>query len=110
MFDLIKFYMDEHIPRAVSEGLRRRGFDVLTTQEAGMLGAFDCDHLKLAAAQQRVILTCDADFLRMHAAGEPHHGIVFLPSSSPIGGTIRDLLVLGDILTPEDMVGHVEFL
>ena len=39
MSDPIKFYMDEDIPRAVSEGLRRRGVDVLTTQDADMLGA-----------------------------------------------------------------------
>ena len=110
MSDPIKFYMDEHIPRAVSEGLRRRGVDVLTTQDAGMLGAFDRDHLMLAAEQQRVILTRDADFLRMHATGIRHHGIVFVPAQAPIGGMIRDPMVLCDVLTPADMVGHVEFL
>ena len=110
MSDPIKFYMDEHIPRAVSEGLRRRGVDVLTTQDAGMLGAFDRHHLTLAAEHQRVILTRDADFLRMHAAGIRHHGIVFVLESAPIGGLIRDLMVLCDVLTPADMVGHVEFL
>ena len=98
------------MPRAVSEGLRRRGFDVVTTQDAGMLGASDRDHLMLAATQQRVVLTRDADFLRMHAAGERHHGIVFIPSSTPIGGIISDLMVLCDVLTPADMVRHVEFL
>ena len=38
MSEPIKFYMDEHIPKAVTEGLRRRGVDVLTAQEADMLG------------------------------------------------------------------------
>ena len=37
----IKFYLDEHVNPAVADGLRRRGVDVLTTQEAGMLGASD---------------------------------------------------------------------
>jgi hypothetical protein len=30
----VKFYLDEHIPKAVAEGLRRRGIDVLTIQDA----------------------------------------------------------------------------
>lgn len=29
----IRFYIDEHVPAAVSKSLRRRGIDVLTTQE-----------------------------------------------------------------------------
>ncbi len=41
MAEPIKFYMDEQVPRAVTEGLRRRGVDVLRAQEAGMLEADD---------------------------------------------------------------------
>ncbi len=31
----VRFYMDEHVSRAVTVGLRRRGLDVLTVQEDG---------------------------------------------------------------------------
>ena len=48
MADLIRWYMDEHIPPAITQGLRRRGVDVETTQEAGMLHA--SDELQLAYA------------------------------------------------------------
>ena len=54
--------MDEHIPKAVTEGLCRRGVDVLSAQEAGMLGANDYDQLSLANKEGRVIFTKDADF------------------------------------------------
>jgi len=37
----VKFYLDEHVPPAVARGLRLRGIDVQTTQEARMLGAND---------------------------------------------------------------------
>lgn len=47
----IAFHMDEHVPAAVSEGLRRRGVDVLTAREAGMLGAPDEWHLALAGRE-----------------------------------------------------------
>jgi hypothetical protein len=29
------FYMDVHVPSAITEGLRRRGIDVLTSQDDG---------------------------------------------------------------------------
>jgi hypothetical protein len=37
----IRFYTDEHVPRAVVRGLRARGVDVSTVAEADMLGAAD---------------------------------------------------------------------
>jgi hypothetical protein len=43
----IKFYMDEHVPAAVTAGLRKRGVNVLTAQEAGMVEAADEEHLGL---------------------------------------------------------------
>jgi len=58
----IKFYMDEHVPQAVSQGLRRRGVDVLTTREAGLLSVSDEGHLKFATDTARVIFTQDAGF------------------------------------------------
>jgi hypothetical protein len=37
----ISFYLDEHIHRAVADGLRHRGVNVLTVQEAGKSGVSD---------------------------------------------------------------------
>ena len=31
----LSYYMDVHVPIAITEGLRRRGIDVLTSQEDG---------------------------------------------------------------------------
>jgi predicted nuclease of predicted toxin-antitoxin system len=75
--------MDEHVPVVVSEGLRRRGVDVLTAQEAGMLGAPDERHLALAGREGRVVFTQDADFLRIHVLGHSHGGIVYAPQQTP---------------------------
>jgi hypothetical protein len=47
----IKFSMDEHVPRAVAAGLRRRGVDVLRAQEAGMPEADDEPHLAFALSE-----------------------------------------------------------
>ena len=74
----IKFYMDEHVPTAVTTGLRLRGVDVLTAQESDLLAASDETHLAWASNKGRVLFTQDADFLRLHAAGVPHAGIPML--------------------------------
>lgn len=37
----VRFHLDEHIPASVAAGLRRRGIDVTTTIEAGLVGVED---------------------------------------------------------------------
>ena len=37
----MRFHLDEHVPHAIAEGLRRRGIDVTTTVEAGLRGTSD---------------------------------------------------------------------
>ena len=81
--------MDEHVPRAVTEGLRRRGVDVLTAQEAGRLEIEDREQLRFAAAEGRVAFSQDTDFLRLHAEGEPHRGIAYAPQQTAIGVMVR---------------------
>lgn len=110
MADRLTFYMDEHVPKAVTEGLRRRGVDVVTVQEAGLQGATDTQHLKRATQEGRVIVTQDADFLRLHAAGESHRGIVYAPQQMSVREILRSLKLIHDLLTPEEMVQHIEFL
>ncbi len=106
----IKFYMDEHIHPAVVKGLRRRGVDVLTAQEAGMLDAPDIEHLQLAASQGRVLVTQDADFLRLHAKSTPHSGIVYAHQRTPVSQIIQGLTLIYQVLSPADMENHIEFI
>jgi hypothetical protein len=106
----IRFYLDEHVPRAVVYGLRERGVDIKTVGEAGLLSAPDTAHLQRARAERRVIFTQDSDFLRLHAAGHPHCGIVYAPQGTSIGETIHGLMLLHQVLDADEMEGHVEFL
>ncbi len=87
-----------------------RGIDVLSVAEAGMLQASDEQHLRFAEATGRVIFSQDDDFLRLHAAGVAHAGIVYAAQGTSVGDVIRGLLLICQILEPEEMRGHVEFL
>jgi hypothetical protein len=51
--DRIKLYMDEHVAKSVTEGLRRRGVDVVTVQELGLQAAEDQQHLQRAGSRRR---------------------------------------------------------
>jgi predicted nuclease of predicted toxin-antitoxin system len=106
----IAFYMDEHVPSAVSQGLRLRGVDVLTAQDADMRGASDEDHFALAVHEKRTIFTQDADFLRLHASNHAHAGIVFAAQGTPPGAIVRSLVLIHEVLRPEEMAGRVEFV
>ena len=110
MVQVVRFYTDEHVARAVARGLRERGVDVLTAAQARMLGASDEEHLQLAASEGRAIVTQDDDFLRLHAAGAKHAGIAYAPQGTSIGDIIRGLMLIYQVLDSDEMQGHVEFL
>lgn len=106
----IRFYLDEHIPSAVAGGLRRRGIDVLTVQEAGRSGLPDPEQLSFALTERRVLVTMDSDFLILANQGALNAGIAFVSPRSSIGEIIRGVVLLHDVLSPTDMTNHVEFL
>ena len=106
----IRFYTDEHVSRAVIRGLRQRGVDVLTVPEAGMMEATDEEHLALALELGRVLFTQDTDFLRLSARGTPHAGIVYARQNVPVGAIIQGLMLIYQLLSTEEMIGHVEYL
>jgi hypothetical protein len=110
MGERIHYYMDEHVPSAVTEGLRRRGVDVLTAQEDATVSTPDRCLLLSAHSQGRVLCSLDADFLRLHDEGVPHAGIAYASQGTPVGRMVRGLMLIHDVLTPQEMKGHVEFL
>jgi predicted nuclease of predicted toxin-antitoxin system len=107
----IRFHLDEQVDVAVARSLRRYGVDVTTTIEAGLRTASDEEQLAYARREQRVLVTHDADFLRLAAVGSEHAGIAFCPRTGrSVGEIIRSLLLIHEVLRPEEIRGRVEFL
>lgn len=107
----MKFYLDEHIPKAVVEGLRRHGIDVLTVQDAGRVGDPDRKQLAFATMKRLVLVTFDDDFLALDAAGAPHSGIVFSQAGRrSVGKLIESLVLIANVIEPEEMGNHIEFI
>ena len=107
----IRFNLDENVKSAVAHGLRRLGADVTTTAEAGLQSTSDRQQLDYIKAEQRVIFTEDADFLRLHSQGESHPGIAYCHQQSrSIGQIVRGLETIWEVLEPEDMQNRLEYL
>ena len=111
MKEKIRFHLDENVSQSIAYGLRNRGVNVTTTPEEGLLGVSDEMQLQFALSQRRVIFTQDTDFLRMNKLEISHTGIAYCPQQSKsIGAIIQGLLLLWEILEPEEMFNRVEFL
>jgi predicted nuclease of predicted toxin-antitoxin system len=107
----VKFYLDEHIPKGVVEGLRRRGMDVLTVQEADRSGDSDEKQLAFPTREGRVLVTFDDDFLRLDTTGVPHTGIVFSQTGRyTVGELIESLMLIANVIEPNEMKNHIEFV
>ena len=64
-----------------------------------------------ALAENRVVFTHDADFLRLQAAGVPHAGIVYRAKDTlSLVKLSSDSSSSGRVYEPEEMVNRVEFL
>jgi len=106
----IKLYTDEHVPKAIVRGLRERGIDALTVSEAGMLSASDEEHPSFARREGRVLFTQDDDFLRLHASGAKHAGILYARQQTAIGEIIHGIMLVAEVLDSQEMEGHLEYL
>ncbi len=111
----LPIYMDVHVPAAITDGLRRKGIDVLTSQEDHTRTADDEELLRRTAALGRLLLTSDEDFLAISAAwqasGQHYPGILFTAQMGmSIGGIIADVQLIAEVCTPEEVADKVTYL
>ncbi|MFO7904822.1 MAG: DUF5615 family PIN-like protein [Pirellulaceae bacterium] len=113
----VRLYMDEDAgENAVVPGLRARGFNVLTTVEAGRCGVSDQDQLAFATEQRRSMYTFNVgDFAFLHRQyleqGLAHGGIIVVPDQHcAIGEKIRRLAQFLSKVTAEEMVSRMKYL
>ena len=111
MPERIRFHLDEHVDPDIARALWRHGIDVTTTVQAGLRTATDQAQLAYARDEHRVVVTHDADFLRMAARNSDHPGIAYCAKTArSLEEIIRTLLLMHEALTAEEMIGRVEWL
>lgn len=111
----LALYMDVHIPRAITNGLRRRGVEVTTAQEDGTAELDDPPLLDRETELNRPLYSQDDDLLaeahRRQMSGESFSGVIYSHQlRSPVGRCIDDLDLIAKTFEPEDLKDRVEFI
>ena len=99
-------YLDEDVSVVVADMLEARGFSVVTTRDAGRLGATDMEQLEYASRHGKTLVTHNrADFEELHkryiAEGHENWGIVVLSRQRP-GVLVASLLKLLNQFTADE--------
>jgi hypothetical protein len=107
--------MDHHVHAAITEGLRRRGVEVITAYENGTAERDDQELLERATQLGRVLFSQDQDLLTLAhhwlQTGRAFAGLIYAYQLDvTIGRAIRDLELLAQALDPEDMRNRIEFI
>jgi predicted nuclease of predicted toxin-antitoxin system len=108
----VGLYMDVHVRRAVTNGLRLRGVDVLTAQEDGARELSDPDLLDRATVLGRALFTQDDDLLREAArrlrSGAPFAGVIYAHQLNvTVGQCIDDLELIAKVTEPAEWTGRL---
>jgi len=111
----VALYMDEHVHRAITVGLRLRGVDVLTAQENGRRNTPDAVLLDRAAELGRVMFSQDEDLLaeakHRQDEGIRFAGVIYAHQLRvTIGTCVRDLELIARVADPQDLANRVEYL
>lgn len=111
----LKLYMDHHVPRAITIGLRMRSVDVIAAHEDAASRFSDSDLLDRAGELRRVLFTQDDDLVaeavRRQRDAVPFSGVVYAHQlRSSIGRCIQDLELIARVAETEDMANRIEFL
>jgi predicted nuclease of predicted toxin-antitoxin system len=111
----ITLYMDHHVERAITTGLRVRGVDVLTAYEDGADRLTDAELLDRATASGRVLFTRDDDLLseanKRQRSGTQFSGVIYAHLQTvDVGTCVLELEIVAQAGAPEDLLNRVEYL
>ena len=112
---MLALYMDHHVPRAITEGLRLRGIDVITAFEDNASDMDDSALLDRAGKLGRILFTQDDDLIaeatKRQREGVSFSGLIYGHQLRiSIGACINDLEIISKAGQPEDLTDRIQFL
>ena len=110
----VRLYFDEDVHPDLVYVLQEKGFDAITTIEAGLQGNSDRQQIDYAISNNRAILTFNVKhfvllYNEMYSKNRQHPGIV-VSTQQNFGETLKRLLKLLNNKTAEEMSNSIEFL
>jgi hypothetical protein len=111
----IALYMDHHVPRSITIGLRMRGVDVITAHDDGASAMGDPELLDRACELGRVIFSQDDDLVTEAVKRQRQHagfgGVIYAHQlRMSIGALIHELEIIAKAGEPEDLINKIQFL
>ena len=110
---MLKFLIDEDMPRSTAEVLKAKGFQVLDVRDCGLRGKSDEEVFRFAQKEKAIILTGDMGFgnILRFPLGE-HCGIVVahLPNEMSTAELNRQIAVAFDKLSEVDFQNNLIIL
>ena len=111
----VKLYMNQHVPKAITVGLRLRGVDVVTAFEDQSHELDDAALLDRANQLERVLFSQDDDLLaeaaKRQKTGEMFRGVIYAhPLRVTIGACVEDLELIAKACDPDELKNQVIYL
>ncbi|MBI3813176.1 MAG: DUF5615 family PIN-like protein [Nitrospinae bacterium] len=110
---MLKFIIDEDMPRSTATVLRNRGFEVLDVRDCGLRGKSDDDIFRFAQQVGAIILTGDMGFGNLlHFPIGSHVGIVIAhyPNEISVSELNNQIIKAFNNLTETDFNGNLIIL
>jgi hypothetical protein len=111
----LRLFMDHHVRAEITDGLRRRGVDVLTAQEDRSHRLADPALLTRCTLIGRVLFTNDDDLLaeaaRRMVSAEHFSGVIYAHQLQiTIGKAVDDLELIARVYDPPDIANQIQHL
>ncbi len=106
----VAFYMDQHVPAAITAGLRDRGLDVLTDLKMGhrtgkMIESWSGRHNLVEPCSHQMTI-----FSRLLVNGREFAGLVYVHQRrTTIGQAMADLELIATVFDADEMYNRIEF-
>ena len=109
---MLRFYFDEMCHRAVADGLKERGYEVIMAVDVGMTNRDDdMEHLPYATQRGLVLVTLDKPFAGRTQKHTGHTGLIcWTGEKQDVGSMVRALIAFAEQHSPEQVAGRVFWL
>ncbi len=110
----IELYLDEDVSVLLAKLLRARGFKVITTRDAKMLGASDKEQLEYVVREEKVFLTHNRlHFEKLHEEylreNKEHYGIIIATRQNEYI-ILKRLLKIIDNISADEMKNQLRYI
>ena len=110
---MLRFVIDEDMPRSTAKVLRAKGYEALDVRDLGLRGKSDDEIFKFAQKEKAVILTGDLGFGNILRFPVGSHGGIFIvhfPNEVSTSELNNQIIKAFDTLTEEDFNGNLIIL